>query len=60
MEKVEKLCALKRGLLVLIKFVVERLNTCTPSYERNASNDFRTRPIETVSARERMHHFARL
>ena len=33
---------------------------CTPSYKRNASNDFRTRPIETVSTRERLHRFARL
>ena len=32
----------------------------TPSYIRNASNDFRSRLIETVSARERLHHFARL
>ena len=33
---------------------------CTPSYKRNASNDFRTKPIETVSARERLHRFERL
>ena len=32
----------------------------TPSYKRNASNDFRTRPIETVSARDRLHRFVRL
>ena len=27
--------------------------TSTPSYKRNASNDFKTRPIEPVSARGR-------
>ena len=35
-------------------------HTYTQLYKRNASNDFRTRPIETVSARERLHRFARL
>ena len=37
-----------------------RVQNTTLSYKRNASNNFISRPIETVSARERLHSFAHL